>query len=231
MIKKINIFKIILQTRIQHEKILFKYIKEFLYRKKIRELIQRNKDYYIIFPGEKLQNLSNLKIKFFFESKKPKIYPLKFCPYRKLYYFEFKRIIIRKLLYKFYFIFNGCKMIDINYKILNTKDGYINVINIKDLQENEYKLENIYDKEIKMFYSMIMSSLDTESTSKLGEFYNKRKFISKNTIELCNDLKNKASNIIYEKVKPILKKNNLRKNRDKNNFVYNKNKIITFSMV
>jgi hypothetical protein len=122
-------------------------------------------------------------------------------------------------------------MIDINYKILNTKDGYINVINIKDLQENEYKLENIYDKEIKMFYSMIMSSLDTESTSKLGEFYNKRKFISKNTIELCNDLKNKASNIIYEKVKPILKKNNLRKNRDKNNFVYNKNKIITFSMV
>ena len=134
-------------------------------------------------------------------------------------------------MYKFYFIFNGCKMIDINYKILNTKDGYINVINIKDLQENEYKLENIYDKEIKMFYSMIMSSLDTESTSKLGEFYNKRKFISKNTIELCNDLKNKASNIIYEKVKPILKKNNLRKNRDKNNFVYNKNKIITFSMV
>ena len=122
-------------------------------------------------------------------------------------------------------------MIDINYKILNTKDGYINVINIKDLQENEYKLENIYDKEIKMFYSMIMSSLDTESTSKLGEFYNKRKFISKNTIELCNDLKNKSSNIIYEKVKPILKKNNLRKNRDKNNFVYNKNKIITFSMV
>lgn len=122
-------------------------------------------------------------------------------------------------------------MIDINYKILNTKDGYINVINIKDLQENEYKLENIYDKEIKMFYSMIMSSLDTESTSKLGEFYNKRKFISKNTIELCNDLKNKASNIIYEKVKPILKKNNLRKNRDKNNFVNNKNKIITFSMV
>jgi hypothetical protein len=122
-------------------------------------------------------------------------------------------------------------MIDINYKILNTKDGYINVINIKDLQENEYKLENIYDKEIKMFYSMIMSSLDTESTSKLGEFDNKRKFISKNTIELCNDLKNKASNIIYEKVKPILKKNNLRKNRDKNNFVYNKNKIITFSMV
>jgi hypothetical protein len=122
-------------------------------------------------------------------------------------------------------------MIDINYKILNTKDGYINVINIKDLQENEYKLENIYDKEIKMFYSMIMSSLDTESTSKIGEFYNKRKFISKNTIELCNDLKNKASNIIYEKVKPILKKNNLRKNRDKNNFVYNKNKIITFSMV
>jgi len=122
-------------------------------------------------------------------------------------------------------------MIDINYKILNTKDGYINVINIKELQENEYKLENIYDKEIKMFYSMIMSSLDTESTSKLGEFYNKRKFISKNTIELCNDLKNKASNIIYEKVKPILKKNNLRKNRDKNNFVYNKNKIITFSMV
>lgn len=122
-------------------------------------------------------------------------------------------------------------MIDINYKILNTKDGYINVINIKELQENEYKLENIYDKEIKMFYSMIMSSLDTESTSKLGEFYNKRKFISKNTMELCNDLKNKASNIIYEKVKPILKKNNLRKNRDKNNFVYNKNKIITFSMV
>ena len=122
-------------------------------------------------------------------------------------------------------------MIDINYKILNTKDGYINVINIKDLQENEYKLENIYDKEIKMFYSMIMSSLDTESTSKLGEFYNKRKFISKNTIELCNDLKNKASNIIYEKVKPILKKNNLRKNRGKNNFVYNKNKITTFSMV
>jgi hypothetical protein len=122
-------------------------------------------------------------------------------------------------------------MIDINYKILNTKDGYINVINIKDLQENEYKLENIYDKEIKMFYSMIMSSLDTESTSKLGEFYNKRKFISKNTIELCNDLKNKSSNIIYEKVKPILKKNNLRKNRDKNNFVNNKNKIITFSMV
>ena len=122
-------------------------------------------------------------------------------------------------------------MIDINYKILNTKDGYINVINIKDLQENEYKLENIYDKEIKMFYSMIMSSLDTESTSKLGEFDNKRKFISKNTIELCNDLKNKSSNIIYEKVKPILKKNNLRKNRDKNNFVNNKNKIITFSMV
>ena len=122
-------------------------------------------------------------------------------------------------------------MIDINYKILNTKDGYINVINIKDIQENEYKLENIYDKEIKMFYSMIMSSLDTESTSKLGEFYNKRKFISKNTIELCNDLKNKSSNIIYEKVKPILKKNNLRKNRDKNNFVNNKNKIIKFSMV
>ena len=133
-------------------------------------------------------------------------------------------------MYKFYFIFNGCKIIDINYKIMNTKDGYINIINIKDIQENEYKLENIYDKEIKMFYSMIMSSLDTESTSKLGEFYNKRKFISKNTIELCNDLKNKASNIIYEKVKPILKKNNLRKNRDKN-FVYNKKKIITFSMV
>jgi hypothetical protein len=228
--KKIIIFKFILQTRIENEKILFKYIKEFLHRKKIRKLIERNKDYYFIVPGEKLQNISNLKIKFFFDSKKSEIYPLKFCPYRKFYYFEFKRIIIRKLLYKFYFIFNGNKMIDIKYKIMNTKkDGFINVINLKEVQEKEFKLESEYDKEIKLFYSMIMTSFDTASTLKSGEFYNnKRKF--KNSLELCKVLKNKPSVLIYENIKPILKKNNLRKNKDKNSIVNNKKKI-TFSKV
>ena len=211
-IKNLIFISNIITQRKQKQIILYYHIKNFLYQLKIKKLIEYSKDYYYLIPT--IQN-KNMMIKFFFDSKNFKIYPLKYCETRKIFYFELKRNLFRKLLYKFYFIVNGNRMLDTNFPLIKTKDGFMNLLHIKKYQEKEYELECYYRKQIEEFRNN--ANLFSETTSSGSNDSDNKDFL----FEICSTQKN---NIIYanNNLKGILKKNNFNIN---NNNKFNKNNI------
>jgi hypothetical protein len=211
-IKNLIFISNILIQRKEKQKILFYHIKNYLYRLKIKKLIDYSNDYFYLIPT--IQN-KNMMIKFFFDSKNFKIYPLKYCETRKIFYFELKRNLFRKLLYKFYFIVNGNRMLDTNFPLIKTKDGFMNLLHIKKYQEKEYELECYYRKQIEEFRNN--ANLFSETTSSGSNDSDNKDFL----FEICGTQKN---NIIYanNNLKGILKKNNFNIN---NNNKFNKNNI------
>ena len=202
----------ILIQRKKKQKILYYHIKNYLHRLKIKKLIDYSNDFFYLIPT--IQN-KNMMIKFFFDSKNFKIYPLKYCETRKIFYFELKRNLFRKLLYKFYFIVNGNRMLDTNFPLIKTKDGFMNLLHIKKYQEKEYELECYYRKQIEEFRNN--ANLFSETTSSGSNDSDNKDFL----FEICGTQKN---NIIYanNNLKGILKKNNFNIN---NNNKFNKNNI------
>jgi len=209
-IKNLIFISNIITQRKQKQKILYYHIKNFLYRLKIKKLIEYSKDYYYLIPT--IQN-KNMMIKFFFDSKNFKIYPLKYCETRKIYYFELKRNFFRKLLYKFYFIINGSRMLDTNLPLIKTKDGFMNLLHIKKYQEKEYELECYYKRQIEDFRNN--ANLFSETTSSGGSTDSDNKEF---LFEICSSQKNNTIKN-NNNLKGILKKN---KN---NNNKFNKNNI------
>ena len=106
-----------------------------------------------------------MKISIFFSNSQKKTLPLYYCPIRKQYLIDIDRNMIKKLKYKFYFIMNGIKLVDTKYKIIYQMGNYINVINFKDIQDNEYKLEKVYDKEIENYYNSLLSDSESNITN------------------------------------------------------------------
>jgi len=210
-IKHIILISNILTQRKKEQKILYYYFKNYLYRLKIKKLIQYSDDYFYLIPTIKNKDMM---IKFFFDSKNFKIYPLKYCDIRKIYYFELKRNLFRKLLYKFYFIINGNRMLDTNFPLIKTKDGFMNLLHIKKYQEKEYELESYYKKQIEDFRNNVLFS---ETTSSGSNDSDNKEFL----FEICNSQKNNIINI-NNNLKGILKKNIFHNN---NNNKFNKNKI------
>ena len=211
-IKNLIFISNILIQRKEKQKILFYHIKNYLYRLKIKKLIDYSNDFFYLIPT--IQN-KNMMIKFFFDSKNFKIYPLKYCETRKIFYFELKRNFFRKLLYKFFFIINGNRMLDTNFPLIKTKDGFMNLLHIKKYQEKEYELECYYNKQIEEFRNNI--NLFSETTSSGSNDLDNKDFL----FEICGSQK---KNIIYvnNNLKGILKKNNFNIN---NNNKFNKNNI------
>jgi hypothetical protein len=204
-IKNLFLISNILTQRRNMQKILYYHIKNYLFKLKVKKLIKHANDYFYIIP--KIQ-IKNMMIKFFFDSKNSKIYPLKYCELRKIYYFELKRNLFRKLLYKFYFIINGNRMLDTNITLIKTKDGFMNLLNIKKYQEKEFELECYYKKQIEDFKNYAILYSDTTSSGS-NESDNKD-FL----FEICNpqnNIYNQKKNYITNtnnNLKGILKKNN-----------------------
>ncbi len=94
------------------------------------------------------------------------MYHLKFCQIRKQFVFDIPRNLIKKFFYKFFFVINGVKIIDQNYQFIRIKNDYVNIINFKKVQDNEYYLEKEYDKEIEEYFSSNLSSETTSKTSR-----------------------------------------------------------------
>ena len=211
-IKNVIFISNILTQRKKEQKILYYHIKNYLYRLKIKKLIKYSDDYFYLIPT--IQN-KNMMIKFFFDSKNFKIYPLKYCETRKIFYFELKRNFFRKLLYKFYFIVNGNRMLDTNFPLIKTKDGFMNLLHIKKYQEKEYELESYYKKQIEDFRNNV--NLYSETTSSGSNDSDNKEFL----FEICSSQKNNINNI-NNNLKGILKKNIFNK---KNNNKFNKNNL------
>ena len=155
--------KKILEKRLKSQKILSLHIKTFLYRKKVIGLIKKLKLYYTIIPS--IQTSEEIKITIIFSNSQKRTFPLYFCPIRKQYLIDIDRYLIKKLKYKFYFIMDGIKLVDTKYKIIYQLGNYYNIINFKDIQDNEYKLEKVYDKEIENYYNSLLSDSESNITN------------------------------------------------------------------
>jgi hypothetical protein len=207
-IKQFFLLKKIISDRINAKNILFNNIKLFLYRKKVFNTIKKNFDYYAIIPT---YQSPNMKINILFDKKTSKIYNLTYCPIRKIYLFEFPRNLLRRLIYKFYFILDGSKIIDPKFEIIkNNNNDFYNLINFKEIQEKEFQIENEYSKIIESFnYNKNnISNISTENSFSNDDednyIYKKSKSLnsSKNHLIIHNN----------ELIKPILKKQFSRRN-------------------
>ena len=162
-LRKFNIIKQIMLNRINAEKKICFYTKNYLYRIKVLKLIQKLKLCYSIIPS--IQNTKNIKISIKLGKEKEKLYLLKYCPIRKQFVFDIPRNLIKKFYYKFFFIIDNVKTIDLKYEFIRTKNDYVNIINFRKIQDNEFFLEKEYDKEIEAYYSTNISS---ETNSKVS---------------------------------------------------------------
>ena len=153
--------KQILLNRLNAQKKIYFYFKNYIYRMKVLKLIQHLKLCYSIIPS--IQHTKNIKISIKLGKEKEKLYLLKYCPIRKQYVFDIPRNLIKKFFYTFFFVIDNEKTIDLKYEFIRIKNDYVNIINFRKIQENEFLLEKEYDKEIEAYYS---SNLSSETNSK-----------------------------------------------------------------
>ena len=112
-------------------------IDNYLFRKKVKSLIQKVKDNYIIICSANIPNLS-LNI---ISSKKNKQYELSYEPILKqnMVFLPRKKYRNKKKL-KFYFANSKNEIfIEPQYKTENENGSFINVIDIREIKEKEYK--------------------------------------------------------------------------------------------
>lgn len=110
------------------------------YRSKVKELIKKSKDYYSIIPSIQVSSYI-IQIKIYFKKKQSSIFQLAYCPIRKLNLFNVQRDMISQLKYRFCFIIDGNEIIDPKYPYIVSNEEYYNVVNLKDIQDTELKLE------------------------------------------------------------------------------------------
>ena len=157
--------KQILLNRLKAQKKIYFYFKNYIYRMKVLKLIQNLKLCYSIIPS--IQHTKNIKISIKLGKEKEKLYLLKYCPIRKQYVFDIPINLIKKFFYTFFFVIDNEKTIDLKYEFIRIKNDYVNIINFRKIQENEFLLEKEYDKEIEAYYSSNVSS-ETNSKASLS---------------------------------------------------------------
>jgi hypothetical protein len=184
----------------------------------VHQLIKKLKAYYTIFPG--FENIKNIKICILLGNNHEKTIKLKFCNIRKEYLIDIQREYIKKLRYIFYFVVNGVRSISKNYPVIKSKNLKYNIINFKDIQDTELLLEDQYDKEIEYYYNSHSSSETNSKSSKDSTenlCYNNQEKLFEKTIKY--GLRNANSqieinvNLKIKKVKSILKKRQLKRER------------------
>lgn len=154
--------------RIHSANLIAKKYKDYLYRKTVREIIKKSKDYYSIIPF--VQKCSNTpEIQIHFKKGKVSTFKLSYCLIRKMYLFDVSRRMVSQLKYKFCFVINGTPIIDPQYSHVYSNGEYLNVINIKEIQDKELLRELEYSNEIEKYYSSSssnsLSSSETTSSS------------------------------------------------------------------
>ena len=133
-------FNIINKISAKEKKLLLKLeieIDNFLYRKKVKELIQKIKDNYVIVCSANIPNLS-LNI---YGSKKSKQYKLKYETILKqnIVLLPRKKYRNKKKL-KFNFVNSKNEIfIEPQYKTENDEGSFVNIIDLREIKEQEYK--------------------------------------------------------------------------------------------
>ena len=133
-------FNIINKISAKEKKLLLKLeieIDNFLYRKKVKELIQKIKDNYVIVCSANIPNLS-LNI---YGSKKSKQYKLKYETILKqnIVLLPRKKYRNKKKL-KFNFVNTKNEIfIEPQYKTENDEGSFVNIIDLREIKEQEYK--------------------------------------------------------------------------------------------
>ena len=211
--KKLNLIKEIISNRINAEKKIYTHIKNYLFRIKVLQLIQKLKSYYSIIPS--IQSTKNIKIQIKLGKEKAKLYYLKYCPIRKQYVFDIPRNFIKQFNYKFFFIINDIKTIDQKYDFIKIKNGYVNIINFRKIQDKEFFLEKEYDKEIEAYFSSNSSSETNSKTSKSSIDSYEYIIKKKNTFNILNlELRKKFSqNYLNNQINSILKNRNFNRGK------------------
>lgn len=118
-------------------------IDNFLYRKRVKSLIEKNKEYYIITCSA---NIPRLFINII-NSKKPKQYKLIYEPILKqnVVFLPRKKYRNKKKL-KFNFVNSKNEIfIEPKYKTENNDGSFINVIDLRELKEKEYKNDEDFE--------------------------------------------------------------------------------------
>ena len=167
-------------------------IDNFLYRKRVKSLIEKNKEYYIITCSA---NIPKLFINII-NSKKPKQYKLIYEPILKqnVVFLPRKKYRNKKKL-KFNFVNSKNEIfIEPKYKTENNDGSFINVIDLRELKEKEYKNDEdfeIFLKELraKKKENNIINEINEMKESKKEETSEENKINEDSTkkIENLND--------------------------------------------
>ena len=220
--KKYKILNEIIENRKKAAKKIIESLKDYLYRIKVHKLIEKLKTCYTIIPN--IKNSNDLKICILIGKDKEKIYKLNYCPIRKEYIFDIQRSMIKRLKYKFYFISKGKKTISKNYQIIGTINGKYNIINFLDIQNLEFKLEGLYDKEIEYYYYSSSSSETTSTSTSNDNLYEMKGENKEVNLFNLRNVKSKVEIKTYQipKVKSILKQRNFNRGKSFKKVIFGK---------
>ena len=146
--KKILLIRNILTTRIKSVNIIYRAIKYFLFRKKIKQIkyLQSN-NLEIIYP---INNKKNIKLKIYYNDDMSKSFDFHFCKLRKIYVLYINSDMIEnnpntnKNEYFCHFFVDDQCVIDKRYKIVKNKFGIVyNLIEFKN-KENINSINKSY---------------------------------------------------------------------------------------
>ena len=123
--------------------------------------------------------------------------------------------MIKRLKYKFYFISKGKKTISKNYQIIGTINGKYNIIDFLDIQNLEFRLEGLYDKEIEYYYYSNSSSETTSTSTSNDNLYEMKGENKEVNLFNLRNVKSKVEIKTYQipKVKSILKQRNFNRGK------------------
>ena len=129
---------------------LEKVIDDYLYRKKVRNLIQKTKENYMIICSANIENLF-LNIN---RTKKIKQYKFYFEPILKLNLVFIPRKVYRNRKKLKFTISNSKKEIFIEplYQTEYENNSFVNVLDLQEIKDKEYKNEEDFQKFLKMYF-------------------------------------------------------------------------------
>lgn len=133
----------ILKERIYFSQIIKSNFKMFISRKKVKKIIQKNKDYFSIISERK--NYTSLSLKVIKDDKEV-ILNFKFCKLRNVFVLYILRALALGTIYRVNFIADGKTIIDPMYRTdYDDKGNFFNIIdfNLIELQERKQKEERL----------------------------------------------------------------------------------------
>lgn len=153
--QKINLMKRIIKSRSVHSTYLQKQLKMLIFRKRVREIIQKKNDYYCLVCN--IKNAKKINLLVWLKDGTKKSFDFEFCKIRKVFVLYIQRKLAHGSIYKVHFIADDKVVIDPMYRTDYDEHGnFFNLIDFFKIEQDEANQQEDKERIVKYHAEKMM---------------------------------------------------------------------------